>query len=571
MKWWLKLRTIKTGTKTPNWVLRYKRYVYGVTFAALFFIVMQSGLRWRLPPFLTIASYILDYIVFASYLFDALLTFYYTFPKKNYVRRNWLDVLVFVPFVLNIVTPRTGVALILIRNIAVIIKAFTRTRKFSNLLRGVRLNTTQVLALSFLVAILVGTLLLTFPAATSDGRGATFIDALFTATSATCVTGLIVQDTPVYFSGFGQMVILVLIQLGGLGIMSYSAFLALLFGRFTLGQRGMLQEMMDEDRNVLSMIIYVFKMTFIIEFTGAVILFLRWVFVYRDPLQSIYTSIFHSVSAFCNAGFSLFSNSLEGHVADPLVNMVIMGLIVFGGIGFIVVYEVTQKINKPRQLLSTHSKLVLAMSALLVIIGFISLFFIEFDGALLNYPITGKIWAALFQSVTPRTAGFNTIPIASLSAISLTIIMILMFIGASPGSTGGGIKTTTFAILLLSLKNILKGKADIEVFKRTIPSSVVYKALAIVVGTLLLLTSIFLLLLAFENKPFLPLLFEAVSAFGTVGLSMGITPDLTIMGKLLIIVLMYGGRLGPLTLGFALTRVMRKEKIEYPEAKVMIG
>ncbi|MDH4210046.1 MAG: TrkH family potassium uptake protein [candidate division WOR-3 bacterium] len=571
MKWWLTLRTIKTGTKTPDWVFKYKKYVYGVTFFALFLIIIQSGLRWQLPKVLAAASTILDYVVFAAYLFDALLNFYYTFPKKHYLQRNWLDLLVFVPFVLNIVTPRAGVGIIVIRNIAVIVKAFTRTRKFSSLVRGVRFNTTQVIALSFLGAILGGTLLLTFPAATTDGRGATFIDALFTATSATCVTGLIVQDTPTYFSGFGQMVILVLIQLGGLGIMSYSAFLALLFGRFTLGQKGMLQDMMDEDRNVLSMIIYVFKMTFVIEFAGAVVLFLRWVFVFKDPLQSIYISVFHSVSAFCNAGFSLFSDSLEGYIGDPLVNFIIMGLIICGGIGFIVVYEITQRINKPRRFLSTHSRLVLTTSALLVIAGFIAFFFFEFDGAFLNYPVTAKIWGALFQSVTPRTAGFNTIPIASLSAISLTIMMILMFIGASPGSTGGGIKTTTFAILLLSLKNILQGKADIEVFKRTIPSTVVYKALAIVVGTLLLLTSVFLLLLAFENKPFLPLLFEAVSAFGTVGLSMGITPDLTIIGKLLIIILMYGGRLGPLTLGFALTRVLRREKIEYPAAKVMIG
>jgi trk system potassium uptake protein TrkH len=281
MKWWLTLRTIKTGTKTPDWVFKYKKYVYGVTFLALFLIIIQSGLRWQLPTVLAAASTILDYVVFAAYLFDALLNFYYTFPKKHYLQRNWLDLLVFVPFVLNIVTPRAGVGIIVIRNIAVIVKAFTRTRKFSSLVRGVRFNTTQVIALSFLGAILGGTLLLTFPAATTDGRGATFIDALFTATSATCVTGLIVQDTPTYFSGFGQMVILVLIQLGGLGIMSYSAFLALLFGRFTLGQRGMLQDMMDEDRNVLSMIIYVFKMTFVIEFAGAVVLFLRWVFVFK--------------------------------------------------------------------------------------------------------------------------------------------------------------------------------------------------------------------------------------------------------------------------------------------------
>jgi trk system potassium uptake protein TrkH len=190
---------------------------------------------------------------------------------------------------------------------------------------------------------------------------------------------------------------------------------------------------------------------------------------------------------------------------------------------------------------------------------------------LLNYPLTGKLWGALFQAVTPRTAGFNTVPIASLSSITLTIIIILMFIGASPGSTGGGIKTSTFAVLILSLVNILRGKEDIEVFRRKIPQAIVYKSMALVVGTLLLISSIFLLLLAFEHKPFLPLLFETISAFGTVGLSMGITPDLTIVGKLLIIILMYGGRIGPLTLGFALTRALQRSKIEYPEAKVMIG
>ncbi|MGD9380656.1 MAG: potassium transporter TrkG, partial [candidate division WOR-3 bacterium] len=330
-------------------------------------------------------------------------------------------------------------------------------------------------------------------------------------------------------------------------------------------------EMMEEERNVLSMIFYVFKMTFAIEFAGAIILFFRWIFVYKDPLQTLYLSVFHSVSAFCNAGFSLFSNSLENHLTDPVVNIVVMILIVLGGIGFIVVYEVSRNVTGEKRILSIHTKLVLVTSTVLVIVGFLLIFFIEFDGALVDAPLTGKLWGALFQSVTTRTAGFNTIPIASLSTITLTIIILLMFIGASPGSTGGGIKTSTFAILLLSLGNILRGKENIEVFRRKIPSSIVYKAMALVVATLLMLVSIFLLLLAFEKHPFLPLLFESVSAFGTVGLSTGITPDLTIVGKLLIIILMYGGRIGPLTLGFALTRVLRRGKVEYPEARVMIG
>ncbi len=463
MKLWLNLRTIKTGTKTPDWVFRYKRIVYALTFLALALIIVQSGLRWQLPAYFAVASAILDNIVFIAYLVDAFLNFYYTHPKKDYLRKNWLDLIVFVPFVLNVVSARAGVGIIVLRNVAVIFQTFSRTRKFSKLVHGVRLRTPQVIALSFVGAILVGTLLLTFPAATADGRGASFIDALFTATSATCVTGLIVKDTPVYFSGFGQIVILVLIQLGGIGIMSYSAFLALLFGRFTLGQRGMLQDMLEEDRNVLGMIVYVFKMTFAIELIGTALLFLRWIFVYKNFFHTLYLSIFHSISAFCNAGFSLFSNSLEDSAGDPIVNIVIMALIIGGGIGFLVVHELTRKARKPGNVLTTHSKLVLTTSALLIIIGFIALFFIEFDGAFFDRPLTTKLWGALFQSVTARTAGFNTIPIASLSAVSLTMIMILMFIGASPGSTGGGIKTSTFAVLVLSLKNILLGKHDIEV------------------------------------------------------------------------------------------------------------
>jgi len=568
---WRFFRTLKTGRPTPTWVYTLRKGVYTLSFLALFFIILQSGLRWRLPPALAIFSSILDYAVFLSYLADAILNFYFTFPKRDYFKNNWLDILVFVPFILNIVGPRSGVGIIVIRHLVVLVKAYTRTRKFSSLIRGVRLNTAQVVALSFIGAILLGTVLLTFPTATKDGRGTSFIDAIFTATSATCVTGLIVQDTPAYFSTFGQMVILVLIQLGGLGIMTYSAFLALVFGRFTLGRRRVVQEMMDEERNVLSMIYYIFKMTFLIETIGALILFLRWIFYFKNPTQTVYLSIFHSISAFCNAGFSLFSNSLEGFVNDPVVNLVIMSLIIFGGLGFIVVYEIVNRIKNKRKMFTTHTRLVLMTSTILIIAGFLIIFFFEFDGTLLHYPLSGKLWASLFQAVTPRTAGFNTIAVSSLSTVTLTIIIIFMFIGASPGSTGGGIKTSTFAILLLSLRSILKGKEDIEVYNRTISSSIVYKAVALAVGSTIVLSFLFILLLVLENKPFFPLLFEAVSAFGTVGLSMGITPDLTTPGKILIIMLMYAGRIGPLTLGFALMRGITRGRVRYPEAKVMIG
>jgi len=450
---------------------------------------------------------------------------------------------------------------------------FTKTKKFTNMLHGVRLNTPQIVVISFLMTILIGTILLTFPAATTDGKGTNITDALFTATSATCVTGLIVQDTPTYFSTFGQLVILVLIQLGGLGIMTYSAFVALLFGKFSLGQRKMMQEMLEEEMNLYRMIFYIFKMTLLIELAGTLVLFARWVFHFDTPGEALYFSLFHSVSAFCNAGFSLFTNSLEGFASDPIINIAIISLVLTGGIGFIVISEITRKrkrnIRKNR--LSTHSKLVLVTSGILLIIGFFIFFFFEFDKSLQHLSLDGKLWASFFQSVTTRTAGFNTISIGSMRQLTLTFFLLFMFIGASPGSTGGGIKTSTFAILILSMKSIFSGKNKVEIFKRTIPSSAIMKVLALLVSAILLIFTVFVLLLLIENKPYLPLLFETISAFGTVGLTMGVTPELSINGKLLITLLMYLGRVGPITFGLALAGTAGKSNINYPNARVMIG
>jgi trk system potassium uptake protein TrkH len=262
---------------------------------------------------------------------------------------------------------------------------------------------------------------------------------------------------------------------------------------------------------------------------------------------------------------------MENYVFDPMINLIIMLLIIIGGLGFLVVFDVGRRIRRPQVLLSPHSKLIITTSAVLIFFGFITIFFFEFDGTLINQPLSGKLWASLFQSVTTRTAGFNSLPIGSMTSISLTIMILLMFIGASPGSTGGGIKTSTFAVLILSVKSIFQGKQEITAYKRTIPTSAVIKAAALLVCALILVALAFLFLVAVENKPYLPLLFETVSAFGTVGLSMGITPDLTIPGKLLITVLMFLGRIGPLTMGLALAREMNKANIGYPDARIMIG
>ncbi len=568
---WGKSRVLKTGRHAPPWIKPFRNTVYGLSFVALLFLVLESGLQWQLPRWLQIASTILDYLVFIAFLIDAGLTFAYTFPRIRYFKTNWMDILVFLPLVLNIISIQTGAGLIVVRNIIVIASLFTRSRKFSRVLRRIRLNTPRIVALSFMTTILLGTILLTFPTATEDGKGSDFVDALFTATSATCVTGLIVQDTPVYFSTFGEAVILILIQLGGLGIMTYSAFIALLFGRFSFVQRKTAQEMLEEDQNVMSMILYIFKMTLAFEFVGVILLFLRWVFIFDSPGHALWLSLFHSVSAFCNAGFSLFSNSLENFTSDPLINFSILSLILFGGIGFYVVHDIINRIRGVNKRLSLHSKLAISVSVVLIVLGFFIVFFFEFGGVLLHENIGTKLCASLFQSITTRTAGFNTLNISAFSNVTLTFFIILMFIGASPGSTGGGIKTTTFAILLISVKTLFQRKEHVEVFGRTIPYSGLLKAFTLMISALVLIFLIFSLLLTIENKPYIDLLFETVSAFGTVGLSTGITPELTTAGKLLITLLMYLGRIGPLTFGLALAGRIRKGNVLYPEARVIIG
>ncbi|MBN1895906.1 Trk family potassium uptake protein [bacterium] len=564
-------RVVKSSRTMPEWMIPYRRLVYGLAFLALLFLVLESGMQWKLPAWLSGISHALDYIVFATFLFDSVMSFLYTYPKSRFFRDQWMDFLVFAPLILKIISVRAGTGLVIVRHLLVLAKIFTRSRKFSNMLRGVRINTARIVAGSFLATILLGAIVLTFPTATADGKGAGLVDALFTSVSATCVTGLIVQDTPVYWSRFGQVVILVLIQLGGLGIMMYSAFIALLLGRFSLGQKKIVQEMLEEERNIYSMIFYIFKMTFVIESIGAALLFFRWMFMTGNVREAAYLSVFHSVSAFCNAGFSLFSDSLVRFGGDAAVNLIILLLIISGGIGFMVVHEITARARGQKSVLSVHTRLVLSTTVVLVLIGFFAVFYLEYDRVLLKMPLSAKLWTSLFQSVTTRTAGFNTLPIEGLSETTLTLMILLMFIGASPGSTGGGIKTTTLAVLMLSVRSIFRGEEGIRIYRRNIPPASIHKALALLVAALFTVLSAFLILLLLEAKPYLDLLFETVSAFATVGLSTGVTPGLGIAGKILISFLMYLGRIGPLTLGIALARDIRKRGIQYPEARVIIG
>src|SRR5665648_470322 len=436
-----------------------------------------------------------------------------------------------------------------------------------------KLSLPQVLALGFLSAIAIGTILLILPAASSTQKSIGFINALFTATSATCVTGLIVLDTGKDFSTFGQLIILILIQCGGLGIMTMSTMFAFLAGkRISLRHRLLIQESLNQFSigGLVRLAKYILIFTAVIEGVGAAILFFYWQRIY-SPLQALYLAAFHSISAFCNAGFSLFSDSLIRYKGDSVINLTFIILIILGGIGFLVLLELFQY-GKNRTL-SLHTKLALRISFILILIGSIIVFFIESNNTstMGNLAFSEKIFSSIFQSVTARTAGFITIHIGSMQNATLFLMIVLMFIGASPSSTGGGVKTTTFGLLILYVWSSLKGKKEIQIFKRRISQDIIVKALTVITLSLGLVIIMTILLSYIEGEDFIKVLFEVVSAFGTVGLSTDITSSLSIAGKMIIIITMFTGRIGPLGLALSLIQKREPEMIRYPEEKIMVG
>lgn len=436
-----------------------------------------------------------------------------------------------------------------------------------------KLSPPQVLLLGFLAVIAIGTILLNLPAASSTGRSIGFINALFTATSATCVTGLIVLDTGKDFSSFGQLIILILLQSGGLGIMTMSTMFAFLIGkRISLRQRLIIQESLNQFSigGLVRLAKYILIFTAVIEVVGATILFFCWQKIY-SPLQALYLAVFHSISAFCNSGFSLFSDSIMRYKGNLMVNLTFMTLIILGGIGFLVLLELFQ--YGKNGTLSLHAKLALKISLILILIGFTIIFLVESNNpstlGKLNFP--EKVYGSIFQSVTTRTAGFNTIHIGSMQNATLFLIIILMFIGASPSSTGGGVKTTTFGLLILYAWSSLTGKEVIHLFKRRVSPDIIPKALTVITLSLALVIIMTILLSYVEGEDFIKILFEVVSAFGTVGLSTGITPSLSIAGKIIIVITMFTGRIGPLGLALSLIQKREPEIIKYPEEKIMVG
>lgn len=438
------------------------------------------------------------------------------------------------------------------------------------------ISPTRVIVSSFAIIILIGAFLLNLPIASNDGESIGFINALFTATSATCVTGLVVADTLTHWTIFGQIVIISLIQVGGLGIVTLATFFSVLLGRkVSLKEKILAQESISDYsfKDVVDLIKKVVLVTATVEIIGAILLSLS--FVPRFGARGIYVSVFHSISAFCNAGFDLIGNyrSLTQYNGDPIVIYTTATLIVIGGLGFIVWKDLYNYHSQRR--LYLHTKIVLIISSFLIIFGTIFFFVSEYTnpdtmGSLSLYE---KFNAALFHSVTTRTAGWNSLPLNEMSEVSKVMTILLMYIGAAPGSTGGGIKVTTFGIIVMSILSNIKGDSETTILHRRVSQAIVNKALSIVGLSAVLIFTMTVIIISVEKLNFINVLYEVTSAFGTVGLSTGITPGLHNISKLLLIFTMFLGRVGPLT--FAIAIAMRANKkpqnAVYPEGKIMVG
>lgn len=435
-----------------------------------------------------------------------------------------------------------------------------------------RLSSFQIIILAFSGVILLGTLVLMLPLSSRDGQTTSFLDALFTATSAVCVTGLVLHDTATYWSVFGQVVILLLIQIGGMGVITVAASFAMLSGRrISLKQRSTMQEAISAPKvgGIVRLTGFIIKIALSIELLGAAVM--APVFCRDFGLKGLWMALFHSVSAFCNAGFDLMGtreafSSLTSYASQPLINIVIMLLILVGGIGFLTWDDI--KANRLHwHKYRMQSKVILCTTAILLTAPAVYFFFGEFG----ELPLGKRLLVSLFQSVTPRTAGFNTADLTAMGEPGQTVIMMLMLIGGSPGSTAGGMKTTTVAVLLATSISTFRRKENAHFFGRRIDDDVVKNAVTVLLMYLTLFLTGGLVISIAEELPVLTCLFEAASAIGTVGLSLGITTEVGTLSRLILIGLMFFGRVGGLTLIFAALSGSRKTRSKLPQEKITVG
>jgi trk system potassium uptake protein TrkH len=561
------------------------------------FLTVLIPMGFRLSPQLNSWNENLEIGLLHGFIFFYLIRLVLTANRGEFIKRRWFEgVLTIFAFLIvvqlwfnnfNLAFPSLkffGIqdphdvvldALKIYLILLVVIKAIQTLPAILNIQK----NTGRLLVISFMGLILFGALLLMMPKMTLDQQGLSFVDALFTSTSAVCVTGLIVVDTATHFTMAGQVVIMILIQLGGIGIVTFATFFALfLSSGLGVGQMTFLRDILQESsvNEIIGTLYRIIGLTLFIELIGAVSFFISWSDMIPNVKERIFFSMFHSVSAFCNAGFALFTNGFadKANALNFGVNITTMLLIIFGGLGFTTIWEIVSdaknRISRHHRL-SVHSKLVVVTTLVLIVSGAAVMLASEWNGVLHGYSFGVKTMMAFFQSVTTRTAGFNTVNIGTLTSPAAIFMMILMFIGASPASTGGGVKTTTAAVLFMAVKSTIQGHKRIEVSKKTIPYDIVFEALtAFLLGAALIFISAEILSIT-EKARFMDLLFEEISAFATCGLSRGITMQLTNWGKIILVISMYIGRIGSVTLAVAFASKIDKRRYQYPTESVLVS
>ncbi|RAP34265.1 hypothetical protein DID80_07460 [Candidatus Marinamargulisbacteria bacterium SCGC AAA071-K20] len=496
--------------------------------------------------------------------------------------KNWFKYFVSRPFDLLIFTPILGLlptlpffSLYLISQGALFFICLGRIGHISKLLELIKVKPAQLFLFGFLFVIFLGSLLLSLPVSTTYGSHISYVDALFTSFSAVCVTGLVVNDVGVDFTYFGQIVILLLIQIGGLGIISFSILLSLVTHKkiSLIVSKGYQASYATFSLNeTFKAILFIFKVTLFFELLGAALLYWGWQGQFDTVNEGMFYAIFHSISAFCNAGFSLFSDSLVSHALHVPTVMTISFLIILGGLGFPVLFNLFYYQHKSYfgVRIKLQTKLALYVTGLLLVIGTLVIYLGEFNGALSGYSLQDKFLLSWFQSVTSRTAGFNTMNLNYFGGHTLLMLMIFMIIGANPGSTGGGIKTTTFGLIVVSFWSNLKSSRHVNLMKRRIEEKNIVEAFSLLFLAILFIGLFGYGLFLIEKGSFLPIMFEVVSAFGTVGLSLGVTQELSNGGKILIMVLMFIGRIGPLSILYALSKPKPTVNYAYPKEDLVL-
>ena len=437
-----------------------------------------------------------------------------------------------------------------------------------------KLSSYQIVIISFLILIFTGTILLMLPIAAKNGKGLSFVNAFFTAASSVCVTGLTVVDTGEYFTVFGQTIIIFLVQFGALGLMTFATILMVAFGRdVNYTERLLMKDALNQGdvSGIIRLTINLFKLTFLVEFIAGTLFAFK--FYPEYGIKGIYYGYWHAISAFCNAGFDLFGKgkSLTSYVSDPFINISFAILIILGGIGFNVILDVYRKRKFSR--LNLHSKVVLSANAILLVAGMLFFMLFEYGNmeTLGSLSFENKLMASFFQSVSVRTAGFNTVSILDLNPQTALLMIVLMLIGASPSSTGGGLKTTTFAVIIMAAWSVIRGKSDTVLFKRRISDEIVNRSFTI--ATIYILVMVFgcFVIMALETFSFFHIVFEVAATFSTTGLSCEIVSSMSDISKIFLVFIMFIGRVGPLTLALALMLRSDHGLVKYPEDNIIVG